>query len=148
VVNRFSRAGAGAAAARRKQEKSPTPSASDPRAQPRELLRWSLCKTFVHQFLLIAKRQPPPPAKKRQGRQDDGGGRQPFRHRVEPKRAPGLAAVKHAQQKAARGALSESYEKASSVLAGVQAAACLASDGAPLRPSGGIGIAGGGSQPS
>ena len=80
--------------------------------------------------------------------QDDGGGRQPFRYRVEPKRAPGLAAVKHAQQEAARGALSESYEKASRALAGAQAAARLAPDGTPLRPSGGIGIAGGGSQPS
>jgi hypothetical protein len=58
-----------------------------------------LCKTFLHQFSLIAKRPPPPPAKKRQGGPGDGDGRQPFRHR---KRAPGLAAVKHAQQEAAR----------------------------------------------
>jgi hypothetical protein len=36
------------------------------------------------------------------------------------KRAPGLAAVKHKQQVAVRGALSEPYEKASSALASVQ----------------------------
>jgi hypothetical protein len=177
VGNRFSRAGAGAAPARRKQEKSPAPSTSDPRAQLRELLRWSLCKTFVHQFSLIAKRQPPP-AKKRQGGQGEGGGRQPFLRRPAIiKRAPGLAAVKHAQQVAARGALSERCEKASSALAPVQAAAkaewpeamkremqaCrtteqqrlwsekwaehlagrVASDGTPLRPSGGSSGAGG-----
>ena len=36
---------------------------------------------------------------------------------------PGLAAAKHAQQMVKRGALSERYEKASSALASVQAAA-------------------------
>ena len=133
-----------------------------------------MCKTFVYQFSVIAK--PSPKEKKRKGGYwGDSGGRQPFRHRVEPKRAPGLAAVKHKQQVAARGALSERYEKASSALASVQAAAraewpeamkremqaCrttekwaehlagrVASDGTPSRPSGGVTGAGGGSQPS
>jgi hypothetical protein len=53
-----------------------------------------------------------------------GGGRQPVMRRPAIiKRAPGLAAIKHQQQVAARGALSERYEKASSALASVQAAA-------------------------
>jgi hypothetical protein len=145
------------------------------------LLRGSVCKTFVYQFSVIAK--PKPKEKKRKGGYwGDSGGRQPFRHRVEPKRAPGLAAVKHKQQVAARGALSERHEKAGTALASVQAAAraewpeamkremqaCrtaeqqrvwsekwaehlagrVASDGAPLRPSGGGSVAGGGCQPS
>jgi hypothetical protein len=88
------------------------------------LLRGSVCKTFVYQFSVIAKPKPPPQKSKVKRHQGgSGGGRQPFRHRVEPKRAPGLAAVKHKQQMAARGALSERYEKASSALASVQAAA-------------------------
>jgi len=145
------------------------------------LLRGSVCKTFVYQFAVIAKPKPPPQKSKVKRQGGSGGGRQPFRHRVEPKRAP-LAAVKHKQQVAARGALSERYEKASSALASVQAAAraewpeamkremqaCrtteqqrvwsekwaehlagrVASDGTPLRPSGGVTGAGGGSQPS
>jgi len=145
------------------------------------LLRGSVCKTFVYQFSVIAK--PSPKEKKRKGGSwGDSGGRKPFRHRVEPKRMPGLAAVKHAQQVAARGALSERYEKAIGALAAVQAAAraewpeamkremqaCrtteqqrlwsekwaehlagrVVAEGAPLRPSGGGSIAGGGSQPS
>jgi len=146
------------------------------------LLRWSVCKTFVYQFSVIAK--PSPKEKKSKGGSwGDSGGRQPvIRRPAIIKRAPGLAAVKHRQQEAARGALSERYEKASSALACVQAAAraewpeamkremqaCrtteqqrvwsekwaehlagrVASDGTPLRPSGGVTGAGGGSQPS
>src|ERR1019366_5935657 len=72
---------------------------------------------------MIAKPKPPQKGKVKRHQGGSGGGRQPFRHRVEPKRAPGLAAVKHKQQVAARGALSERYEKASSALASVQAAA-------------------------
>jgi hypothetical protein len=87
------------------------------------LLRGSVCKTFVHQFAVIAKPKPPPQKSKVKRQGGIGGGRQPFRHQVEPKRALGLAAVKHKQQVAARGALSERYEKASSALASVQAAA-------------------------
>jgi hypothetical protein len=30
------------------------------------LLRWSLCKTFVHQFAVIAKPKPPPQKHKQQ----------------------------------------------------------------------------------
>jgi hypothetical protein len=148
------------------------------------LLRWSLCKTFVHQFAVIAKPKPPPQKSKVKRHQGgSGGGRQPVMRRPAIiKRAPGLAAVKHKQQVAVRGALSERYEKASSALASVQAAAraewpeamkremqaCrtteqqrvwsekwaehlagrVASDGTPLRPSGGVTGAGGGSQPS
>jgi hypothetical protein len=87
------------------------------------LLRWSLCKTFVHQFSVIAK--PSPKAKKRKGGHwGDSGGRQPVvRRQLATKRAPGLAAVKHAQQVAKRGALSERYEKAVGALAAVQGAA-------------------------
>jgi hypothetical protein len=145
------------------------------------LLRWSACKTFVHQFSVIAKREPPPT--KRKGGQGGGsGGWQPRLWRPATNHKPGLAAVKHAQAMAERGALSQRYEKASSALAGVQAAAkaewpeamrrelagCrtaqdhrlwsekwseqiagrVASDGTPLRPWGGVGSAGGGSQPS
>jgi hypothetical protein len=88
------------------------------------LLRGSVCKTFVYQFSVIAKRKPPQQKSKVKRQGGSGGGRQPFRHRVEPKRAPGLAAVKYKQQVAARGALSDRYEeKASSALACVQAAA-------------------------
>jgi hypothetical protein len=73
---------------------------------------------------VIAKRKPPPQKSKVKRHQGgSGGGRRPFRHRVEPKRMPGLAAAKHAQQMVKRGALSERYEKASSALASVQAAA-------------------------
>ena len=82
-----------------------------------------MCKTFVYQFSVIAKPKPPPQKSKVKRQGGSGGGRQPFRHRVEPKRMPGLAAVKHAQQMVKRGALSERYEKASSALASVQAAA-------------------------
>jgi hypothetical protein len=142
-------------------------------------LRGSLCKTFVFQFSVIAK--PSPKAKKRKvkrRRGGSGGGRQPFRHRVEPKRAPGLAAVIYAQQVAKRGALSERYEKAIGALAAVQVAAraewpeamkremqaCrtaveqrlwaekwaehLAGRVVAERPSGGSSMAGGGCQPS
>jgi hypothetical protein len=146
------------------------------------LLRGSVCKTFVYQFTVIAKPKPSPQKSKVKRQGGSGGGRQPFRHRVEPKRMPGLAAVKHKQQVAERGALSERYEKASSALACVQAAAkaewpeamkremqaCrtteqqrlwsekwsehlagrVVAEGAPLRPSGGGSVAGGGSQPS
>jgi hypothetical protein len=74
------------------------------------LLRWSVCKTFVHQFSVIAKRKPP--TKKRKGGfWGDSGERQPFRRWAKPNCKLGLAAVKHAQQVAKRGALSERYEK-------------------------------------
>jgi hypothetical protein len=62
-----------------------------------ELRRWGLCRTFVHQFRLIARRAEPKatPATKTKGR---GGGGTWRPYRVAPKRVPGLAAVKHAQQ--------------------------------------------------
>src|ERR1019366_2782858 len=74
---------------------------------------------------VIAKPKPPPQKSKVKRYQGgSGGGRQPVMRRPAIiKRAPGLAAVKHKQQVAARGALSERYEKASSALASVQAAA-------------------------
>ena len=108
---------------RRTQEKSPSQPVSFPRADlRRDLLRWSLCKTFVHQFAVIAKPKPPPQkrrVKRHQG--GSGGSRQPVMRRPAIiKRAPGLAAVKHKQQVAVRVALSERHEKASSALASVQ----------------------------
>ena len=113
----------GASPARRTQEKSPSQPVSFPRADlRRDLLRWSLCKTFVHQFAVIAKPKPPPQkrrVKRHQG--GSGGSRQPVMRRPAIiKRAPGLAAVKHKQQVAVRVALSERHEKASSALASVQ----------------------------
>jgi hypothetical protein len=106
----------------RRWAKTPAP-VSDPRAElRRELLRWSLCKTFVFQFSVIAK--PSPKAKKRKGGHwGDSGGRQPVRRQFPTKRAPGLAAVKHAQQLAGRGGLAERQEKAIGALAAVQGAA-------------------------
>jgi hypothetical protein len=86
------------------------------------LLRGSVCKTFVHQFAVIAKRKPPT-QKRKGGFWGDSGERQPFRRWAKPNCKLGLAAVKHAQQVAKRGALSERYEKASSALAAVQATA-------------------------
>ena len=142
------------------------------------MLRWSLCKTFVHQFAVIAK--PSPKAKKRKVKRRRGGsgGRQPVMRQLATKRAPGLAAVKYAQQVAKRGALSERYEKAIGALAAVQVAAraewpeamkremqaCRTAEQQRLwaekwalhlagrvmaeRPSGGGSMAGGGCQPS
>lgn len=84
------------------------------------MLRWSLCKTFVHQFAVIAKPKPPP-QKSRVKRHQGGGSRQPVMRRPAIiKRARRLAAVKHKQQVAVRVALSERHEKASSALASVQ----------------------------
>jgi hypothetical protein len=156
---------------------------SDPRAELRRgLLRGSVCKTFVHQFSVIAKRKPLT-QKRKGGFGGDSGERQPFRRWAKPNCKLGLAAVKHAQQAAKRGALSERYAKAHRALAAVQAtaraewpeamkremqacrttqeqqrlwsekwAAYLAgrvvAEGAPLRPSGGGSVAGGGSHPS
>jgi hypothetical protein len=62
-----------------------------------ELRRWGLCRTFVHQFRLIARRvlQTVWPAKRHRGR---GGVWRPYR--MTPKHVPGLAAVKHVQEQA------------------------------------------------
>jgi hypothetical protein len=76
-------------------------------------------KTFVYQFSVIAKRKPTP-QKRKGGFWGDSGERQPFRRWAKPNCKLGLAAVKHAQQVAKRGALSQRYEKASSAL-GVRA---------------------------
>ena len=62
-----------------------------------ELRRWSLCRTFVHQFRVMARREKPAPVSTRKG----SGGRGWWRsYRIAPKPPPGLAAVKHAQQQA------------------------------------------------
>ena len=105
--------------------------AANPRAElRRELRRWSLCKGFVYQFSLIAKREPP---KQRTGGHRGGGkgGRRPHIRRIKAVR--GLAAVKHAQQSAERGSLmkrsafaeasADRQEKAFGALAAVQTAA-------------------------
>jgi hypothetical protein len=97
-----------------------TPPVSDLRAELRRNLRlWSLCKTFVHQFSLVAKRESP--KKRTHGQWGDSGGRQPVGKQPKPSR--GRAAVKHAQQVAECGRLAERQERAIGALAAVQAAA-------------------------
>jgi hypothetical protein len=63
-----------------------------------ELRRWGLCRTFVHQFRLLAQRAKPNPAPAKKRKRRGGGIWRPYR--VAPKREPGLAAIKHAQQNA------------------------------------------------
>lgn len=63
------------------------------------LHRWNLCRTFVHQFAVIARRATAPIIKRRAG-QGRGEAWTPWR--VAPPRQPGLAAIKHAQQRPER----------------------------------------------
>jgi hypothetical protein len=86
-----------------------------------ELLRGSACKTFTHQFSVMAKRQPRAP--ERQGWWH--GAWQPRMWKPAPIEPPklGLAAAKHAQGLAAHMAQGERYRKASHALASVQSAA-------------------------
>jgi hypothetical protein len=127
----------------------------DPRAELRRaLLRWSLCKTFVHQFLLIA-RPSSKKEKRKSGHWGDKGGRQLVRRCPTTEHVPGLAAVKHAQKMVERGGLVEKQEKAIGALAAVQAiggedkfgAECDVSKIVPERPLCGGGIAKGGGKP-
>jgi hypothetical protein len=95
---------------------------SDPRAAlRRELDRWCACKRFRYQFSLIATRQPR--AQKRKGGDGDRGAWKPRLWRPTPIRPPklGLAAVKHAQQLAARAAQAEQQGRAFVALAHVVA---------------------------
>jgi hypothetical protein len=71
------------------------------------LRQWSLCKTFVHQFKLIAERIIPrssePTKRRKKGEGKADWWRHPWsRFRPTPKVARGLAAVKHEQQQEAR----------------------------------------------
>jgi len=68
----------------------------DPAEQLRaELRRWSLCRTFVHQFEVMAKPAPPVPAKAKVGRRGKKGKGGVWRSYALPlKRKRGLAAVK------------------------------------------------------
>lgn len=106
---------------------SPSPDAApDPReALRRELYRWSACRTFVHQFSLIAK--PKPRAVKRKWGRGGDGHRQLrlWRSRRVRERKLGLVATKHAQAearaKAARAAQTEQQGRAFVALAHVVA---------------------------
>lgn len=62
-----------------------------------ELRRWGLCRTLVHQFRIISRRVKPDPAPVK--RKSKGGSWRSYARAA--KRAPGLAAVKHAQQQSA-----------------------------------------------
>ena len=78
-------------------EESPPPAASA-RTLWDELRQWGLCRTFVHQFRLIAQRViPPSTGEKRPKGKRDFARRLWARFRRDPKPKPGLAAVKHAQ---------------------------------------------------
>jgi hypothetical protein len=72
------------------------PSKPDPAEELRaELRRWSLCRTFVHQFGVIAKPAPPVPAKAKVGQRGKKGKGGAWRSYAPPlKRKRGLAAVK------------------------------------------------------
>ena len=87
----------------------------------RELDRWSVCERFRYQFSLIAK--PQPRASKRKGGEGSRGAGNSRLWRPTPIRPPrlGLAAVKHAQQVAARAAQTEQQGNAFVALAHVVA---------------------------
>jgi hypothetical protein len=104
--------------------KAPPPVA-DPHAKlRRELLRWSLCRTFKHQFALIArpKAKPKPRGDKQGGKGDDAPPKlwRPWRQTHPKKPKLGLAAAKHKQAMAARG---KQAERAFGALARAQMAA-------------------------
>jgi hypothetical protein len=88
----------------------------------RDLLPWSLRKTFLHQFATLA-RPPPKPTKRKGGHWGDGGSRTLPLWRPQPIAPPkvGLAAFKHAQRHG--GERPAQHGKAFRALAAVQMAA-------------------------
>jgi hypothetical protein len=83
----------------------------------RELLRSCACRTFVFQFTVMARRAVPAAPKRGKGGRGRGGGIwRPYR--VPPKRAPSLAAVKHAQALGEERARGEFLPAATAVVTG------------------------------